>query len=103
MDIREIRSRIDEINGEMLELFIKRMELSEEVAKYKNEHSLPILNRAREREVLADVMAKAGDKDTYAYQLFQTLFELSKARQSELYSAPTPVREKVEKAIAAAE
>ena len=102
-DIAELRKGIDEIDNEILKLFLKRMEISEEVAEYKNANSLPILNKAREREVLADVMQKAGDKDIYAYQLFETLFELSKARQSEMYLKPTPVRDKVHKAIAAAE
>lgn len=101
MDLEEIRKRIDEVDEGILELFLKRMELSESVAAYKRAHGLPILNRERERAVLASVMEKAGENDHYAYELFHMLFAMSKARQSELMGLPSPVREKIEKAVAA--
>ena len=37
MDISESRKKIDEIDAEMSELFIKRMKLSAEIAEYKKE------------------------------------------------------------------
>ena len=62
MELSEIRTRIDAVDDQLLKLFLERMELAEEVAAYKNEHHLPILNKQREREILAKVTAKAGDK-----------------------------------------
>ena len=44
MELSEIRERINEIDDEMLKLFLQRMGLSESVAAYKQEHGLPILN-----------------------------------------------------------
>ena len=55
MELSEIRTKIDAVDDQLLDLFLQRMELSEEVAAYKNEHNLPILNKAREREILAKV------------------------------------------------
>ncbi len=101
MELSEIRSRIDTVDDQMLSLFLERMALSEEVAAYKQAHNLPLLNRQREREILADVGEKAGDKEQYAYRLFSTLFELSRARQAELISAPTHVHDLVTAALAA--
>ena len=89
MELSEIRTKIDAVDDQLLELFLERMALSEEVAAYKNEHHLPILNKAREREILAKVAQRAGDKERYAYHLYSTLFELARSRQAELISAPT--------------
>ena len=50
MELSEIRTRIDAVDDQLLKLFLERMELAEEVAAYKNEHHLPILNKQRERD-----------------------------------------------------
>jgi len=99
MELSEIRAKIDAVDDQLLDLFLKRMALSEEVADYKNQHNLPILNRTREREILAKVTQKAGDKERYAYHLYSTLFELARSRQAELISAPTKVEARVKAAL----
>ncbi len=101
MEITDIRKKIDEVDEEILALFLKRMDLSEDVAAYKNEHKQPILNKQREREILTKVMMAAGDRERYAYKLFSTLFELSRSRQAELFDAPTQVGAQVRAALAA--
>ena len=101
MELSEIRTKIDVVDDQLLQLFLERMALSEEVAAYKNEHHLPILNKQREREILAKVTAKSGEKERYAYHLFSTLFELARSRQAELISAPSAVKAQVETALAA--
>ena len=101
MELSEIRTKIDAVDDQLLQLFLERMNLAEEVAAYKNEHHLPILNKQREREVLAKVTEKAGDKERYAYHLYSTLFELARSRQAELISAPTKVAAQVEASLAA--
>ena len=99
MELSEIRTKIDAVDDQLLSLFLERMALSEEVAACKNEHHLPILNKQREREILAKVTERAGDKERYAYHLYSTLFELARSRQAELISAPTRVAERVETAL----
>ena len=101
MELSEIRTKIDAVDDQLLDLFLERMALSEEVAAYKNEHHLPILNKQREREILAKVTEKSGEKERYAYHLFSTLFELARSRQAELISAPTKVAAQVEASLAA--
>ena len=101
MELDEFRRQINEIDDEMLELFLRRMDVSESIASYKKEHGLPILNKAREREVLAEMMAKGGeDKEIYVYRLFSTLMDLSKARQSELLSGDSKVGKLVRNMLA---
>ncbi len=99
MDLNQIRNKIDTLDDQLLELFLERMNLAEEVANYKNEHNLPIMNKQREREILAKVTEKAGDKERYAYHLYSTLFELSRSRQAELISSPTTVAAQIAKGL----
>ncbi len=91
MELSDIRKRIDSVDDQLLKLFLERMDLSDEVAAYKNEHHLPILNKERERAILAKVTENAGDRERYAYHLFSTLFELARSRQAELLDAPSKV------------
>lgn len=101
MELSDIRVKIDAIDDQMLQLFLERMNLAEEVAAYKNEHHLPIMNKGREREILAKVTEKAGEHERFAYHLFSTLFELSRSRQAELISAPTRVAAQVKASLEA--
>ena len=100
MELSEIREKIDAVDEQLLDLFLQRMDLSEEVAAYKNEHHLPILNKERERAILAKVTEKSGEKERYAYHLFSTLFELARSRQAELIDAPTRVGAQIKAALA---
>ena len=99
MELSEIREKINTVDDQLLELFLKRMDLAEDVAAYKNAHNQPIVNKAREREILAKVMEKSGDRERYAHHLFSTLFELSRSRQAELICAPTQVATQVKSAL----
>ena len=61
MDLTEIRQQIDGIDDKILELFVERMKLTEGVAKYKVEHSLPVFQGAREKEILKRVAAMSPE------------------------------------------
>ncbi len=102
MELTDIRAQIDAVDDQLLDLFLRRMELAEAAAACKSERGLPILNRTREREILAKVTERAGAKERYAYHLFSTLFQLAKSRQAELTGAPTKVEAQVRAALDAA-
>ncbi len=101
MELSEIRAKIDAVDDQLLALFLERMDLAEEVAAYKNEHKLPILNKERERAVLARVTEQSGARERYAYHLFSTLFELARSRQAELVSSDTKVGAQVRASLEA--
>ena len=100
MELNEIRNQIDQVDDQLVQLFTKRMHLSEEVAKYKKEHNLPIYVPARERGILMDVAKKAGpEMDNYARVLYSMLFELSRSYQNKKNSSQTPIYEQISHAI----
>ena len=83
MELNELRNEINQIDDEILNLFLRRMDVAEQVADYKREHGLPILQPQREREILKKVADAAGpEKSGYARVLFSMLMELSKSSQN---------------------
>lgn len=85
LNLDEIRAEISAINDEMLALFVKRMELSAQVAAYKKANGLPTLDRKREEAILQKVADNTGDEfRQYAIQLFRTMMDLSKEYQDTL-------------------
>ena len=62
MELNELRNEINRIDDEILELFLRRMDVAEQVADYKREHDLPIYQPQREREILKKVAEKAGSE-----------------------------------------
>ncbi len=86
MELSECRKRLDDIDAKIVALFEERMQISEEVAAYKEAHHLPVLDAAREAEKLDMIRALAKDKknaDACA-DLFEKIMELSRKRQEQL-------------------
>ena len=82
LDINELRKEINEIDNEMVELFKKRMEVAASIAEYKKEHSLPVLDAARERALLERISVMAGNElGGYARTLYHTMKDVSKVHQ----------------------
>ena len=52
MELHEIREEIRQIDEEMAELFVRRMEAVRKVAAYKNRRGLPILDQEQEARVI---------------------------------------------------
>ena len=105
-DIKESRAEIDALNRELVEKFCRRMDVATDVADYKREHGLPVYDRTREREILADMAELAGEDYRYYAKIFFTvMMDLSKARQSSLLAAahaeshPEDVSERIVRAM----
>lgn len=95
MELSALRAEIDGIDSQLIELFVRRMEVSEEIAACKQQAGLPVLNKEREREVLNSVSEAAGPYRLYAGRLFSTLMTLSKARQGEYLQRDSELQRRV--------
>lgn len=101
MDLSEIRREINDIDEQMIALFKKRMETVVEVAKYKQENHMPVLDRTRERQVLCRVAELAGeDLEHYAKMLYTTLMDVSRNHQRNFLDMGSPLAEMIEEAVA---
>ncbi len=101
MDLKECRDKIDQIDDQICALFKQRMEVVVQVAQYKKENGLPVLNSSREREILARACGQCGEElELYTKLLFNTIFDLSRARQTALLATETPLAKRIEAARA---
>lgn len=58
----DLRKKIDAIDDEMLELFLKRMQIVKQIAEEKKRKGLAIYNPDRESEVLSRLTNKIDDE-----------------------------------------
>ena len=83
MDLSEIRKQLDECDGEIVKLFEKRMQLSEEVAASKLESGKGVLDKDREKEKLAKVSSMVSGElnEEGVKELFRLLMSMSRKLQ----------------------
>ena len=100
MNLEEIRNQINSVDDELSTLFVKRMELAASVAKFKAENNLPILNRSRERDVVARVTAMQPEEmSLYLKVLYNTLFDLSRSYQGSLIRGEGETSKRIKEAL----
>lgn len=81
--LEQLREEINGIDDELIELFRKRMGMSEQIAAYKQENGLPVLDAGRERALLASVSWKAGEElAPYAQAVFRSIMAASRSWQN---------------------
>ena len=100
MELKALRSQIDEIDDQLVELFAKRMDVAAAIGDYKKANNLPVFVPAREREKLKDVAEKAGpEMSNYTRVLYSMLFELSRSYQSKRNEVLSPLYQQIHNAI----
>lgn len=84
MDLQQLRDGIDEIDADILELFMKRMELCRGVAEYKREHDMPVFQGGREQQVIDRIKQLTADPELEngTAALFTTIMDISKILQN---------------------
>lgn len=85
MDLTELRSELDKIDGEILTLFARRMAISGEIARWKMAQGHPILDAVREEEKLQSA-TRAVPKELrpQARELMQLLMAQSRELQGKI-------------------
>ncbi|MDR1773355.1 MAG: chorismate mutase [Clostridioides sp.] len=96
MDLEILRTRINEIDKEIVKLFVERMQTSAKIAEAKSEKNLPVLDKKRENIVIQNVMNEAGEEfELYIKTLYNTMFEVSRNYQSSLINKTTPISQEI--------
>ena len=83
MELSELRMEIDRVDAALTPLFLRRMELSRQIAETKAAQGLPILNAVREAEVLDKVSADAPEELKASVRaLYAEIMRLSREYQA---------------------
>ena len=88
MSLEEFRGKIDEIDGKLVDLIIERMNICEELALFKKERKIPLIDFDREKEVKENLKKKIKssklDPDLID-EIYAKIFSESKRIQREVF------------------
>ncbi len=98
--LEEIRGQIDQIDRQMVDLFKARMEAAAQVAEYKREKGLPVLDAGRERSLLGKIGDEAGEElADYAQSMYRTILAASRSYQNGKMGRGSKVYDGIRKAL----
>ena len=81
--IMQLRQKIDDFDEEIIQLLKKRMRISKEVGKLKEELHIPIEDLTREKEIIERLTQQAGRNlsEEQLIRIFTAVFKTSKLVQ----------------------
>lgn len=98
--MEELRGSIDAIDNQIAKLFVERMSVAKEIGQLKAENKLSVGDGNREREIINRVTKEMpADVKLYGKQLYDTLFNLSKAYQTRFVSQDSKFINEVRRAL----
>lgn len=99
-DLSELRVEIDSIDRQIVELLKQRMAVSNEVAEYKRERDLPVLDSGREQALLSKVTGQAGEEFSGSVRaIYHAILSASRSYQNVKLNAEAPLYQKMSEAI----
>ena len=99
MNLENLRKEIDSIDKELIELFVRRMNVAKEVAQCKKETGKAIYDAERERQLLEKAEEEAGEEfGDYTRRLYSSILELSRNCQSKLLAMSSGISKDIIKA-----
>jgi len=100
MKLDEIRTQIDEIDAKLVSLYRERMSLCADVAEYKRENNLPVLDTERERKLLNKVSDLSGEEfEEYTRTLYSTILDLSRSYQHKRLGMTSALYSEIDSAV----
>lgn len=98
--LEELREEIDQIDQQMVSLFQARMEAASQVAEYKKEKGLPVLDAARERALMEKVAEQVGEElADYTQSMYRTILSTSRSYQNGRMGLKSAVYDEIREAL----
>ena len=84
--LEQYRQEIDAIDRELVDLFLRRMEVTGKVGAWKQQNGVPVLDAEREKRVIAAKTALTDDPARRAdlAELYETIMAISRRQQRHL-------------------
>lgn len=99
-ELEALRGQIDQIDDQLVKLFVERMHVAEEIGRYKEENGLPTLSPGRERALLSRVSALSGEElADYTESVFRSIMAASRSYQNARSNKVSQVYEGIRSAL----
>ena len=99
MELDKVRKEIDDIDSELLSLFLRRMDLGKKAMLEKKKCGKPVMDKSREREILKGVSEKSGEMSAYSHRMFKELLNLSRSYQNMIDEGETKISENIKTSL----
>ena len=77
-----LRKKIDDIDDELIALFLKRLDISKEIGELKKENNMKIYDPEREEKIIGMSLKNIDDNQKkYVEKFLRTLMDISKEVQ----------------------
>lgn len=73
--LKELRKNVDEIDCQILQLLLKRFEVTDEILEIKHTFGLLFRDRERERKIIESLVSKSSIDQDFLARLFQSIFD----------------------------
>ena len=86
-DLAGLRSEIDDIDAELLQLLARRMNVSAQIGEYKKQNNVTVVQMDRWKKILADHVATGADlglSEGMITEIFEAIHQESIERQSRI-------------------
>lgn len=91
-EILKIRNEIDQTDTELINLLVKRINLSESVAKTKIKHNMPVFDASREKTIIEKVKQKADKNGDFVASVYSSILSSSRAKQHMMLTSGEEIR-----------
>lgn len=84
MELEKLRTEIDELNHEILDLLNKRLEVVRKVGEYKKTNGLEVLDSVREEEIynrLGKIADEKGIDKEFVRDVFEIIIKKARSEQ----------------------
>lgn len=82
MNLNDLRQQIDVVDTQLIELLMKRMDIVQSIALWKQSQGLPAFDENREQQILNNIIDRARkDMVIPLCEIFSLIFEISRSRQ----------------------
>ena len=100
MDLEQIKQQLDEVDGQMSELFARRMDLTAQMAKARQAQGLVPMDLAGQREAKARFQQTAGEPlSGYAGVVYATLQDVAQSYEASLLKEPGDLCARIQKSL----
>ena len=100
MELQDYRKQLDELDAELLGLFNRRMDIAGDIALWKRDNGMRVLDLRREKEKLRTLEAQCPEEmREYASSLFSLIMELSRSYQTRILRPESAETRAIERAL----
>ena len=79
-----IRDEITQIDEQLIQLFLRRMECSKKIGMIKKENKIEVYDNEREKSIYKKLEIRTADMYEYSEKLYNCIISLSKEIQSKI-------------------